>query len=146
MELPEYPNYIIYTNGDVYSKPWKRYKKPTKDKDGYLFMIFYKNGKSKLLKVHRVVAITYLPNPNNYKEVNHKNGIRDDNRVENLEWCDRNYNMKSVNTSKNVGQIYKRKYGNKWGFRITIKRKEIYYGCPSENIAENMREIFIDLL
>ena len=49
-------------------------------------------GKSQL--VHRLVATTFIPNPMGYSEVNHINGDKLDNRVENLEWCDRSMNMK----------------------------------------------------
>lgn len=48
----------------------------------------------KSLLVHRLVAGNFLPNPNNYKEINHKDCNRLNNRVDNLEWCDRFYNIK----------------------------------------------------
>ena len=47
---------------------------------------------SKLFYVHRLVAQTYIPNPNNYESVNHINGIKDDNKVENLEWVSKRMN------------------------------------------------------
>lgn len=57
------------------------------DKDGYLIISLYKNKKQYNKKVHRLVAQSFIPNPDNKSCVNHINGRKDDNRVENLEWC-----------------------------------------------------------
>lgn len=58
----------------------------------YLCVKLSKNGISKHILIHRIVAKSFIPNPNNYQQVNHKNEIKTDNRVENLEWCDNKYN------------------------------------------------------
>jgi hypothetical protein len=46
------------------------------------------------MKIHRLVAIAFIPNPDNLKEVNHKDGDKENNSVTNLEWCTRSQNMK----------------------------------------------------
>ena len=64
-----------------------------KDTDGYCIVTLYnKDGQRKDWKVHRLVAIAFIPNPNNYPQVNHKNEIKDCNYVGNLEWCTAQYN------------------------------------------------------
>lgn len=66
--------------------------KPSKKKDGYYAVILYKDGKTKMFRIHRLVAKAFIHNPNNYPQVNHKDKIRTNNNVDNLEWCDNKYN------------------------------------------------------
>ena len=65
---------------------------PRKDGGGYLWVNLYKNREVKHRKIHRLVAQAFIPNPDNLPEVNHKDETRNNNCVENLEWCDRYYN------------------------------------------------------
>lgn len=61
--------------------------------DGYLTVSLSKNGKNKRYKIHRLLAKAFIPNPENKKCINHKNGIKTDNRIENLEWVTRKENL-----------------------------------------------------
>ena len=63
------------------------------DGRGYLMFIICKNGTRKTIKVYWAVAKAFIPNPENKKEINHINGIKTDNRVENLEWVTHKENM-----------------------------------------------------
>lgn len=63
------------------------------DHKNYLFVHLWKNGKSKNFKVHRLVAQTFIPNPENKLTVNHKDGNKSNNSVENLEWCTQSENV-----------------------------------------------------
>lgn len=63
-------------------------------RNGYVYQMLYKNGKSKLWRVHRLVANAFLPNPNNLSQVNHKDGNKQNNSADTLEWCNQSSNMK----------------------------------------------------
>lgn len=63
-------------------------------KFGYPLIILTKDGKSKTFLTHRIVATSFIGNPENNPQVNHKNGIKTDNRVENLEWATRSEQAK----------------------------------------------------
>lgn len=89
------PLYEINTEGIVRKISNNYYPKYYKDKDGYLSCSLSNgDGTKKKYRVHKLVAMTFIENPENKPEVNHLNSIRDDNRVENLEWSTRQENEK----------------------------------------------------
>lgn len=79
-------HYGLNDNGDVYDFLNKKVINQHKSKKGYLRVALKINNKWKTLIVHRLVAEHFIPNPENKPQVNHINGIKTDNRVENLEW------------------------------------------------------------
>ncbi len=77
---------------------------------GYVVVSFWVNNKSKNFLAHRIVAKAFIPNPLNKKEVNHINGIKNDNRIENLEWCTPSENINHswrIGTSKTTDGMRK---------------------------------------
>ena len=66
--------------------------KPSYDKDGYLKVVLHKNGIRGYDYAHRLVAKAFIPNPENKPQINHKDEVKDNNNVGNLEWCDIRYN------------------------------------------------------
>ena len=102
-DVAEYEGFYQVSNrGDVRSvarrdsigrKRGGRILKPTYDKDGYSRVSLYKNGIVKIKRTHRLVAEAFIPNANGFSQVNHRDEVKDNNNVENLEWCDSKYNI-----------------------------------------------------
>jgi hypothetical protein len=82
--------YIVYENGEIYSKKYKRFLKTRINHNGYTCVkLNYKQ-----IRLHRIIALLFIDNPLNKKCVNHINGIKSDNYVSNLEWCTHSENNK----------------------------------------------------
>ena len=108
-DIPNYEDiYEISTRGYIKSiSRWRdngksgylqkeKYMTPHVTKKGYLAIDLYKDKKRKKYLVHRLIAETFIPNPNNYPCVNHKDGNKLNNDINNLEWCTQQYNMKEA--------------------------------------------------
>lgn len=100
--------YLVHRDGTIYALNWyntgKIHRVQQRQKDnGYLD--FNCNGKTTL--AHRFVAEAFIPNPQNLPCVNHKNENKTDNRVENLEWCDYEYNMNYGTRNKRIAKSQK---------------------------------------
>ena len=80
------------------------------DKDGYLLVNLYKNSKKKTYKVHRLVALAHIPNPNNYPQVNHKDENPSNNHISNLEWCTNKYNCNYGTKKERLSKKLKGKF------------------------------------
>lgn len=80
--------------GKVFNRKTDTLITPTIDNKGYeYFSLYIGNGKSKKVKVHRLVAFEHIPNPENLPQINHISGNRRNNSIDNLEWCTASHNV-----------------------------------------------------
>lgn len=91
-KIPNYPNYSITKTGKVFSHYMNKFKKLQTHKQGYLMVTLKNKTTRKTFSVHRLVLLTYLGKSN--LDVNHINGIKNDNRLENLEYTTASDNLK----------------------------------------------------
>jgi len=128
-------NYILKDNGTIYSKKRKReFGKNCVSSNGYITIKI--DGKTKTL--HRLIAKYFIPNPENKPFVNHKNGIKTDNRVENLEWCTRSENEKHAHKLGLKNNSYPKPWKWKPVFAIDGDLKIVF---PSISIASSEMRI-----
>lgn len=100
--MTEYPNYIITNDGKIYNSQRKRFLSLKKHVNGYIGIALTSyDNKRKNFYAHRLVALLFVDNPNNYPEVNHIDFDKTNNKIENLEWISRSGNSKH-NLSRNI--------------------------------------------
>lgn len=110
----------------------------TNSKSGYVYVNISKENKKHNLRVHKLVAETFIDNPNNLPQINHIDGNKQNNRADNLEWCDSSYNIKDM---------YKRNGKYDKDNEIIKKYKELK-SCNKvarlfDTTGENIRQILI---
>ena len=102
-----YPDYQVSNLGRIWNARTNHYLKPSKMKSGYYQVnLVAINGKRKKELVHRLVALTFIPNPNNYPEVEHKDRDRGNNTISNLAWVNRSMNNRNTKQNRMVA-VYK---------------------------------------
>jgi hypothetical protein len=137
--------YAVSDFGNVRNAKTGRIMKLSPNKDGYLHTILSNKGR-KTCSVHRLVLETFLPTDG--KEVNHKNHIKTDNRLENLEWCSRSENLRFRKKREGLSSQYIGvcwfKRDKKWHATCRLNGKKIYLGTfDTEEEGAKAYNVFI---
>lgn len=94
------------------------------NRGGYLQVQLHNNGKLTTHRVHRIIAETFIPNPDNLPQVNHKDENRQNNAIDNLEWCDNKYNCNYGSYKEKHKQLMLKRWDKKG--RKTQEEKDEY--------------------
>jgi len=124
-----YDSYEISDRGRIWSANKKRLLRPYVDKDGYLKICLYVKGKRRAFRMHRLVATAFIPNPDEFEEVHHRDKCRDNNHVKNLEW-----------RAAHHGTIYE---------NVLVydkKSDKLLYRCHTYKEAEHFTGIAVELI
>lgn len=135
MECKGYPlntNYIAYKDGKIYSKRMHKFLTPKNNYDGYKRIRIWEDNKCSMVQWHRVIAETFIPKPSEkHNIVNHKDGNKSNNRVDNLEWVTQKENIRHA---WNTGLSTSANHSKYRGFTVldVITNEKNEYECLKE--------------
>ena len=118
--------------------PKEEFRNLITNSKGYLIVNLLKNNKGKTNKVHRLVAEAFIPNPNNYPQVNHKDENKTNNHVDNLEWCTNKYNSNYGHRNDKIGRKKVRCITTGEEFN-SIREASKNVNCTERNISSAVR-------
>ena len=111
--IKNYENYQIDENGNVKNLLTNKILKGSIGEHGYRYYRLSKDGSKKMFYAHRLVAETFIPNPNNLPVVNHKDGNKQNNNINNLEWVSYSENAKHAHNNNLINSVRERNYYEK---------------------------------
>jgi len=131
--IENYENYSVSTFGQVRNNATGKILKGNDNGHGHFKISLWKNGIEKQLQIHRLVALAFIPNPEDKPEVDHKNNDGTNNRIENLRWATRQENGRNIripsNNTSGVKGVYWCKSREKWKASIKIDGIYVHLGC-----------------
>jgi hypothetical protein len=119
--------YMINKEGDIWSNKLKNCKVPSVSWDGYAHISLSKNNIRKTFKLHRLLGIHFLDNPNNFKQIDHIDRNRLNNNLNNLRWSNQSDNMMNITKQKNNKSGFKNISSQDNGWIIRIKLPNMIY-------------------
>ena len=137
--------YEISNTGKVRSLKRNIIIQPYKHKSGYLYCCLCKNSKKQLFRIHRLVAKHFIENVNNYIDINHIDGNKHNNNINNLEWCSRSYNIKEAYRNGLMESNFKFSLYNKKGLLNPRCKKINQYDLNNNLIKKwnSIKEIYL---
>ena len=143
-----YENYLIFEDGVVMNTDSGKELKPRLNQ-GYYKICLSKDGKTKNLSLHRLIALAFIPNPDNKPVIDHINRNRGDNRIENLRWATISENGRNSNCSSNTGYQFISKNKSKsmtqgftYDFKIQRPELKIRYSNKDLEVVKEYRNKF----
>ena len=134
-----YRDYAISTYGNVENMMSCKILKPVSDKDGYCCVNLCKNSKRKMYKIHRLVALNFIANPENKPLVDHRDGNKQNNNINNLRWATNQENQRnaklSIGNTSGIKGVCWHKRPKKWCASIKVNGRTMSLGF-FDNIEE----------
>ena len=151
MKIKDFEDYEIFEDGRVYSYKSNKFLKPQNNGNGYLKVHLYKIGKMYQQYVHKLVALCFVENPNNYKYVDHIDRDKINNHASNLRWCSASENSsntggvsrysKSKAGFKHYAECTKKAIQNDFNSGLKVMEIAEKYNIPRQSISRFIKNI-----